>query len=198
MDSITEKKCKKCGQWKELSEFHRHKNETDGLHHYCKSCKCAGMRNWNRENKETKQKRDKEYYQVNSETIKKRTNNWYKNNKEKAIEASRKWRAKNIKHRLEYEKEWRKNNPEITKAQKQTRRAKKYGNGGSYTAKEWRDLCDKYGNKCLCCGKETKLTIDHVIPVTKGGTSYIENIQPLCFSCNRHKSTKIIDYRPRE
>jgi len=37
---------------------------------------------------------------------------------------------------------------------------------------------------------------DHVLPVSKGGTSYISNIQPLCQPCNSGKKDKHIDYRP--
>lgn len=69
---------------------------------------------------------------------------------------------------------------------------------GSHTDQEWEALKAKYNNTCLRCGKvepEIKLTRDHVIPITKGGTDDIGNIQPLCVSCNSCKSDKHIDYR---
>jgi 5-methylcytosine-specific restriction endonuclease McrA len=53
----------------------------------------------------------------------------------------------------------------------------------------------KYGKKCLCCGSENKLSLDHVIPIQKGGKDEIENLQPLCKSCNSSKGIKVIDYR---
>ncbi len=65
---------------------------------------------------------------------------------------------------------------------------------------EWNDLCAKYDYRCLGCGKqepEIKLTADHVLPVTKHGSSNIDTIQPLCKSCNSKKRDKVIDYRPR-
>lgn len=52
-----------------------------------------------------------------------------------------------------------------------------------------------YGRKCLCCGSTKNLTIDHVIPVYKGGKNCISNYQPLCKSCNSRKSTRTTDYR---
>ena len=49
---------------------------------------------------------------------------------------------------------------------------------------------------CPCCGKKKKLTEDHIIPIKKNGTDYINNIQPLCQSCNSKKHIKIIFFEP--
>ena len=77
-------------------------------------------------------------------------------------------------------------------------KAKKRANGGSYTVEEWKDLCKKTGNKCLCCGKKGSyhtLHADHINPVALGGDSNITNIQPLCQSCNSRKGANFTDYR---
>lgn len=68
--------------------------------------------------------------------------------------------------------------------------------GGDFTPEEWYDLCAKYNFRCLCCGIRKPLTIDHVIPISQGGSNHISNIQPLCAWCNGSKGVKIIDYRP--
>ncbi|NLY47386.1 MAG: HNH endonuclease [Tissierella sp.] len=73
-------------------------------------------------------------------------------------------------------------------------------NGGSYTKREWLELKEYYGNRCLRCGRteeETTLTVDHVIPISLGGRNDISNLQPLCPHCNSHKGSKYIDYRNR-
>jgi 5-methylcytosine-specific restriction endonuclease McrA len=78
------------------------------------------------------------------------------------------------------------------------RRARKMHAGGSFTAGEFKELCDRYGNRCLACGRaNVKLEADHVVPVKLGGTSDISNIQPLCTTCNRKKYTQVIDYRQK-
>jgi 5-methylcytosine-specific restriction endonuclease McrA len=44
---------------------------------------------------------------------------------------------------------------------------------------------------CVLCGKSgrslTSLEVDHKIPVSKGGTNDFDNLQTLCFECNRGK-----------
>lgn len=81
---------------------------------------------------------------------------------------------------------------------KKRHRARKKMAVGSHTLQEWEDLKKKYNYTCLCCGKrepEITLTEDHIVPLSKGGTDYIDNIQPLCQRCNSRKNTKIVDYR---
>ena len=52
-----------------------------------------------------------------------------------------------------------------------------------------------YGKICLRCGSEENISIDHVIPVCKGGKNSIKNYQPLCKSCNSKKGIETFDYR---
>jgi len=52
-----------------------------------------------------------------------------------------------------------------------------------------------YGKKCLACGSEKNISLDHIVPIHKKGTNTIDNLQPLCKSCNSKKGTKVIDYR---
>lgn len=124
-------------------------------------------------------------------------------NRKKKNEADARYRAgwtleKKTEDRIRH-LEWRRANPDRHNANNQRRRAAKKGNGGSYTAEEWNDLKAMFGNRCLRCGESesrVQITVDHVIPVTKGGSNAIENLQPLCYSCNASKQDRIIDYRP--
>jgi 5-methylcytosine-specific restriction endonuclease McrA len=150
--------------------------------------------------RELARKRGNRAYARNPEKFKKRSAEFRKNNPEKVkISLSNKeYKKKYRKNHKEIITQHRKNNPEKYSAYKQNRRARELNVEGTFTAKEWKDLCKSYGNKCACCGKRRKLTIDHVIPISKGGTNYIENIQPLCGSCNSSKGTKSTDYRKKE
>jgi len=129
-------------------------------------------------------------------------------NPEKVREANRKYAATHpervrkkyadwLSANPDYHREWSATNRDKECASSNRRRSLKAGDGGSYTAEEWLALCAQYDNQCIGPGPHGgKLTVDHVIPVGQpGSTSNIDNLQPLCKSCNVRKGTKTIDYR---
>ena len=48
------------------------------------------------------------------------------------------------------------------------------------------------GGRCRRCRRATNLEIDHIIPVSKEGTSEESNLQTLCRRCNRRKWNKLV------
>lgn len=132
---------------------------------------------------------------------------WVANHRDRARLRHREWEARNrdklkakrlanrevdnLRHRV-----WREQNHDKWLAASQRRRARMLAlPGQGFTSLEWANLKEKYSGRCLCCGQVKFLTADHVIPVSKGGSSGIENIQPLCRGCNSSKHTKTTDYR---
>ena len=77
------------------------------------------------------------------------------------------------------------------------REIKKKLNGGSHTFGEWQTLKAQYNFTCVWCKRsepQIKLTQDHIISLKNGGSNNIENIQPLCVSCNSKKGIKNIKF----
>ena len=86
-----------------------------------------------------------------------------------------------------YHRNYVKSHPENIAHLKARHSATRRNAEGSHTLAEWNDLKSKFHNKCAICKIEKKLTKDHIIPVSKGGSDYIDNIQPLCRNCNSKK-----------
>lgn len=83
----------------------------------------------------------------------------------------------------------------------QNRRAEAYSVAGRLTGRQFIELCEHFGFRCIHPGHWAvlpleQLTPDHVVPIAKGGGNTIADIQPLCAYHNRKKNARIIDYRP--
>ena len=122
--------------------------------------------------------RKKEYYEANKDKIKDYKKENYEANKETILNRQKK----------------RRQTPEGKAVQKRAihkRRAKKKGNGGKYTADGWNQCLDYFNHCDAYTGEPLESTeIEHVIPISKGGTTYIYNLVPANGPTNRSKGKK--------
>lgn len=181
--------CKKCG----TSEW-----DNRGR---CRECHRIRNRQWNKSNPGRATERARQWRLANPGRSAEHARRWRRKNPGKAsaasVESARRWREANPDKSAEIANRYRRANLGKWVAIYNCRRTRKTEAGGSYTPEEFNVLCNHYNNKCLRCGRDdVKLTFDHVLPVSKGGTSDISNGQPLCRSCNSIKRDRHIDYRP--
>jgi 5-methylcytosine-specific restriction endonuclease McrA len=152
------------------------------------------------ENPDVVQERKRLDYEKNKETRKATMRAYYAANREKCIFRAAEWANANPQKMAICKKNWERNNPERRRTACHIRRARIRGAGGKHTTAEWIQLVEASGSKCLKCqmpGNYRTLHRDHVIPASKGGSSDITNIQPLCVSCNSGKGNKTEDFRSR-
>ncbi len=133
---------------------------------------------WHKNNKEKVKELGKKWRSLNKEKIKASYKEYYETNKEKIKQLSRDWRKNNPKRNLENNLKWR---------------TRKLENGGTASYDKVAERVKMWGNLCWICKKPSEC-IDHVIPVSKGGTGWPANLRPACKSCNSRKSAQ--DWRP--
>lgn len=57
------------------------------------------------------------------------------------------------------------------------------------TTKQWEEIKAAYGHRCVYCNRKMqRLTMDHIVPLSKGGSHTVSNIVPACQSCNSKKN----------
>ena len=90
-------------------------------------------------------------------------------------------------------KQWREDNRELCNKYNHKRRALKAQNGGEYTLEQWQECLEFFDYKCAYSGKpinKSNVNVEHIIPISKGGTSNITNIVPALDSVNKSKNNK--------
>jgi len=50
-----------------------------------------------------------------------------------------------------------------------------------------RDIREKWSHRCAYCGSDADITIDHIVPLSKGGLDFTNNVVACCKSCNQSK-----------
>lgn len=221
MVSIAEsKRCTKCGEWKPVEAFGRHRAYLDGRLSFCKACRKAPpvLPPGTRRCRTCGEVKPEAAFVRMSRLLTGRLNRCLvchrrtcrlsnAKHREQRAQRRRAFAAANPDYDRQYRRahpdataaakaKWRRANPASVRAAAERRRGRVRGASGSFTLAEWEALCASYGGRCLACGALGALTIDHVVPLALGGSNDIGNLQPLCASHNQSKGARILDYRP--
>lgn len=180
------KECPQCGEIKQFSEFPTAPDRMNGVGGWCKSCKAKDSKRlyWDDPEKSRKdaRKRSAEWKERNPHYSKK----YYSENRERYMEYGKWYRSTEVGKRSHLLSEHRRRKNADTLV-------------NDLTSSDIDFLLELQDNICVMCGgeftNENKYTLDHILPLSKGGGLTLENIQLLHHSCNSSKGTKTIRYR---
>lgn len=158
----------------------------------CKECASQSNKLWMKENEQRRKAAEKKYKAENIDHIREKKRAYRHANPEKTREGNRRRALRIIDHIRARAIQWQKDNPDKVRAREGRRRARKNAAGGKFTASDLKSLFDMQSGKCAYCfvklGKNYHA--DHIVPIAKGGTSWPDNIQLCCPTCNISKGAK--------
>lgn len=152
----------------------------------------ATSKAWYEANKNHIREISKKRRETNPELERRRVATWVNANKDRVNATNKAWRKANPELPNKYHKAWREANPGAVKATRHARRARKRGAEGKYNQFDLHELLEKQGLSCYC-GISFFIvdpTVDHVIPLARGGSNWPHNLQLLCQPCNDSKGAK--------
>lgn len=159
------KYCPKCGEWKPATNeyFAFHKLKSDGFNANCKECN----RRYKLKNKERISEWGRSYYERNRDEIRQKTG----------------------KYRITHREDRR----PVRRAEVLRRLALKRNAEGTHTAADVEQQYKAQRGKCYYCGVKVGDTyhVDHVVPLSRGGSNGPENIVIACVTCNCSKRDKL-------
>jgi len=86
----------------------------------------------------------------------------------------------------------REKNPEAFAQARLMRKYRERGAEGSHTLAEWETVLAAHGGSCAYCGRsDIPITRDHRVPISRGGSNFIDNIVPACRPCNSRKGARL-------
>jgi len=162
----------------------------------CAECAKLRVQKWRDANPAQMAEIARDWARANPEKVKANRQRCRASNLEKVKERERKHSADHRRANLEKERErlrqyWR-DNPEKMRANTARRRARWLGAEGFHTPQDLKAIRLAQLGCCAACGASLRGRghIDHIKPLSQGGTNWPSNIQYLCRNCNLRKSAK--------
>lgn len=181
-DTLERQRCTRCGQEKTTSEFPVDRSRTSGHHPWCRSCKSSSG--------QLRYLADRERFV--------RSQRRYRARHLEEVRAANRTYLRRVRQTEEYRSRRRTYKRRLTAARRisnavrslrlRTKRlaAKGIIVTGVLTISALRARLAYFGWRCWVCGAAWQ-HIDHVIPLSRGGSNWPANIRPACERCNRSR-----------
>ena len=120
---------------------------------------------------------------------------WFENNRERNSDKCLDYYYTHLEALHAYGKNWRKENQDKRRVNQHNRRARIKGNGGTLPPDAEDVLFKQQSGLCYLCNNPFPMlndpaSIDHKIPISRGGSNDISNVALAHLSCNLQKGTK--------
>ncbi len=160
----TEKRCPRCKQTLPANEEHFYRKANGKLFRYCIECQ-----------KETARE---QYHRRRSEETLAAQRKYYQEHREQILERGRQRRAQKREYAAVHDR---------------NKKAKRLNVDGEHTAEDIHHIYEKQKGLCYYCKKHVWLDyhVDHVIPLSRGGSNGPENLVIACPECNMSKHNKL-------
>ena len=175
------KACSRCKQIKLISEFNKDKSSPSGFQYKCRQCEREIRRDYYLENKQKEIARVSKWHKTTEKG--KINRSLYSNS------AAKSKPRPYIPVHLQDEKTKERLRAKATKKRIKRRAYWRMAEKNEVSNAEIKKLLS---SACIYCGSSKRITIDHIIPLARGGRHSIGNLAPACHSCNSRKSARFI------
>lgn len=134
----------------------------------------------------------KRYREKNPEKVAEQSRLYRLANRDKRAKSFKKWCAANPEYDKEWRKRWKLENPEKYRHKNRTSNVRRRQAIGSHTASDICDILKLQKGRCAICRDKLgkKYHVDHIKPLSSGGTNDRSNLQITCEPCNLSKGAR--------
>lgn len=189
VEGRTVKPCTRCGKTKSLEEFNLAKNGPYGRQSWCKECKKTYLDS----NPERKEAIKQAHNRRHREKKREYSRQWRVDNPDKMTAANRANYLKAPDKAKDNARRWNESNPDKSRTIKARYKAAKRNAPGTFTAKDIQAIFKAQNGLCVYCQTDLSVigySVDHIYPLSRGGSNSPDNLQLLCGSCNSSKKDK--------
>ena len=194
--------CKECDNNRSKKYRMEHREECIKYHRKYKKENKEYFAEYNKkyieENREAILEKQKKYREENKDTIARKKKIYYEEHKEEIAKQMKKYREEHKEELAEYMKEYH-NSPQgqvvrFNSHNKRRKRKEQQGNG--ITGDQWLEMMNFFDWKCAYSDKSISIkenrSIDHIVPLAKGGEHDIWNLVPMDRRLNSSKCDRDI------